>query len=152
MLFLRRVLPLFLLAGFLNCPAQQRLPPFYSEKASHFADSLIAIMSPAERCGQLFMVAAWSNKDSAHIRELEWLISQHGIGGVIFFQGGPVREALLTNHYQQLSRIPLLVGMDAEWGLAMRLDSTIRFPRQMTLGAMKDEKLIYEMGDEIGRQ
>ena len=97
------------------------------------------------------MIAAWSNKDSAHIKQLEWLISMHGIGGLIFFQGGPVREALLTNYYQSMSRVPLLIGMDAEWGLAMRLDSTIRFPRQMTMSAMKDDSLIYMMGEEVAR-
>ncbi len=135
-----------------NVNAQNRLPPFYTGNATKYADSLLSLMTPKEKYGQLFMVAAWSNKDSSHIKQLEWLITQHGIGGLIFFQGGPVREALLTNSYQKLSRIPLLIGMDAEWGLAMRLDSTIRFPRQMTLSAMKDKSQIYSMGEEIARQ
>src|SRR6185436_2904929 len=68
-----------------------------------------------------------------------------------FFQGGPIREALLTNYYQRMSRVPLLIGMDAEWGLAMRLDSTIRFPRQMTMSAMQNDSLIYKMGEEVAR-
>jgi beta-N-acetylhexosaminidase len=130
---------------------QKLLPPFYSPEASQYADSLISKMSPDQRNAQLFMVAAWSNKDSAHIKQLEWLISVHGIGGLIFFQGGPVREALLTNYYQKMSRVPLLIGMDAEWGLAMRLDSTIRFPRQMTMSAMQNDSLIYKMGEEVAR-
>ena len=142
---------LFLFLGQISV-AQTKLPPFYSNEAIHYADSLMGTMTPEERTAQLFMVAAWSNKDSAHIRELEWLITQHGIGGLIFFQGGPVREALLTNYYQRLSKIPLLIGMDAEWGLAMRLDSTVRFPRQMTLGAMKNDSLIYQMGREVARE
>jgi beta-N-acetylhexosaminidase len=132
--------------------AQVKKPPFYSDEAEQYADSLLKTMSRDERNGQLFMVAAWSNKDSAHIKELEWLVSVHGIGGLIFFQGGPVREALLTNHYQSMTKIPLLIGMDAEWGLAMRLDSTIRFPRQMTLSAMDNHTLIYRMGEEIARE
>lgn len=132
--------------------AQRKQPPFFSTRAGLYADSLLGVMTRDERIGQLFMVAAWSNKDSAHIKELEWLISQHGIGGLIFFQGGPIREALLTNHYQSISRIPLLIGMDAEWGLAMRLDSTVRFPRQMTLSAMNNDSLIYKMGLEVARE
>lgn len=132
--------------------AQTKWPPFYSTGAEKYADSIISVLTPDQRNGQLFMVAAWSNKDSAHIKELEWLISVHGIGGLIFFQGGPIREAMLTNYYQSLAKVPLLIGMDAEWGLAMRLDSTTRFPRQMTLSAMNNDSLIYKMGEEIARQ
>jgi len=135
-----------------SCPAQVKLPPYFTPQAARYADSVLNKLTPDERNAQLFMVAAWSNKDSAHIKELQWLISQHGIGGLIFFQGGPVREAMLTNDYQAISRVPLLIGMDAEWGLAMRLDSTIRFPRQMTLSAMHDDTLIYQMAKEIARE
>ena len=138
---------LFFIAG--SSFSQKKLPEFFFPEASHYADSLMNLMSRDERNAQLFMVAAWSNKDSAHIKQLEWLISVHGIGGLIFFQGGPVREAMLTNYYQSMSRVPLLIGMDAEWGLAMRLDSTIRFPRQMTMSAMKNDSLIYKMGEEV---
>jgi beta-N-acetylhexosaminidase len=134
-----------------TCFGQKQLPIFFSPEAAHYADSLIGRMSRDERNAQLFMIAAWSNKDSAHIKQLEWLISVHGIGGLIFFQGGPVREAMLTNYYQSMSKVPLLIGMDAEWGLAMRLDSTIRFPRQMTMSAMQSDSLIYLMGREVAR-
>ncbi len=128
------------------------LPPFYTEKAEHWADSVISNLSRAERISQLIMVAAWSNKDSAHINEIRKLISDWGIGGLIFFQGGPIRQALLTNDYQRLSKVPLLIGIDGEWGLSMRLDSTIRFPRQMTIAAIPEDSLIYQMGKEIGFQ
>jgi len=132
--------------------AQSSQPVFYSPQAEHWADSLMKTMTSDQRIGQLFMVAAWSNKDSSHVKSIDSLITDCGIGGIIFFQGGPIREALLTNHYQQISKIPLLIGIDGEWGLAMRLDSTIRFPRQMTLSAMNDDYLITEMGNEIARQ
>ena len=85
-------------------------------------------MTNDERIGQLFMVAAWCNKDAAHVKEIESQIKKNHIGGLIFFQGGPNRQVKLTNHYQSISKIPLLIGMDAEWGLSMRLDSTIGFP------------------------
>lgn len=126
-------------------------PPFYSREAEQWADSIIKNLSPNERIAQLMMVAAWSNKDAFHEMDIRWQIEKYGIGGLIFFQGGPVREAILTNKYQSISKVPLLIGMDAEWGLAMRLDSTIRFPRQMTMAAIQDENDVYKMGDEIAK-
>ncbi len=100
------------------------------------------------------MVAAWSDPnhksyDNAGIR---MLIEKYHIGGLIFMQGSPVRQAQLTNQYQKLSNVPLLLSMDAEWGLGMRLDSTISFPRQMTLGAAASDELTYEFGVEMARQ
>ena len=70
----------------------------------------------------------------------------------MFLQGGPKRQAKLTNYYQSISKIPLMIALDAEWGVSMRLDSALRFPWQMTLGASSDSNLIYEMGAEIARQ
>ncbi len=119
---------------------------------SRWADSVIKTLTPEERIGQLFMVAAYSNKDKTHIKEIKKLVKEYKIGGLIFFQGGPLRQANLTNEYQAISKVPLFVAMDAEWGLAMRLDSTVRFPRQMTLGAIQNDSLIYTMGVEIARQ
>ena len=124
-------------------------PPFISTKGEHWVDSVFHSLSPDQRIGQLFMVAAYSNSDKAHIKEVKKLIEESGIGGLIFFQGGPIREARLTNTYQSLSKVPLLVSIDGEWGLAMRLDSTVQYPRQMTLGAILDDSLIYYMGREI---
>jgi beta-N-acetylhexosaminidase len=127
-------------------------PPFYRADADHWADSLMKTMTPLQRIGQLFMVAAYSNKDAKHVKEISTLITQYKIGGLIFMQGGPVRQANLTNKYQKLSKTPLLIAMDAEWGLSMRLDSTPVFPRQMTLGAIRNDSLIYTMGREIARE
>jgi beta-N-acetylhexosaminidase len=117
-----------------------------------WVDSIFKSMSPQQRLGQLFMVAAYSNKDEKHAQDIEKLINEYYIGGLIFFQGGPVRQAVLTNRFQAQSRVPMLVGMDAEWGLGMRLDSVMSFPRQMTLGAIASEKDVYQMGVEVARQ
>ena len=134
-------------------PSQARtVPPFYTDAASEWADSVMSTLSREKKITQLIMVAAWSNKDAAHIAEIRKLIMDWGIGGLIFFQGGPLRQANLCNDYQKLSQIPLLIGLDGEWGLSMRLDSTVRFPRQMTMAAMQNDSLIYDMGKEIGRQ
>jgi len=126
--------------------------PFKIDGAEAWADSVLATLSEEQAIGQLFMVAAYSNKNEAHTREIERLIKDQAIGGLIFFQGGPVRQANLTNQYQAISKVPLFIAMDAEWGLGMRLDSTMEFPKQMTLGAIKDNTEIYKMGVEIGKQ
>lgn len=126
-------------------------PPFYL-KDTKWADSVFKSLNPEERIAQLFMVAAYSNKDKAHEKEIKKLVDIYKIGGLIFFQGGPVRQAKLANCFQYCSKVPLFIAIDAEWGLAMRLDSTTKFPRQMTLGAIQNDSLIYEMGYEIARQ
>ncbi len=118
----------------------------------NWVDSVYKTMTMDERIGQLFMVAAYSNKGADHEKNLSLLIEKYHIGGLIFFQGGPGREVTLTNRLQGKSKIPLWIGMDAEWGLGMRLDSTMNFPKQMTLGAIQNDSLIYFMGAEIARQ
>ncbi|ACE06729.1 hypothetical protein Aasi_1439 [Candidatus Amoebophilus asiaticus 5a2] len=105
-----------------------------------------------ERIGQLFMVAAYSNQGEKHHEFIENLIQRYNIGGLIFFQGDPISQAKLTNQYQLKAKTPLLLAIDAEWGLGMRLTNTISYPRQMTLGAIQDHQLIYDMGAEIARQ
>ena len=123
-----------------------------SVAGEHWVDSVFQTMTPDQKIGQFFMVAAYSNHSDNHRVYIEHLIQNYHIGGVIFFQGGPHRQAVLTNRYQTASKIPLFVGIDGEWGLGMRLDSTMEFPRQMTLGAIRNNDLIYRMGSEIGRQ
>ncbi|HRN99472.1 MAG TPA: glycoside hydrolase family 3 N-terminal domain-containing protein, partial [Flavobacterium sp.] len=103
-----------------------------------WVDSVYNQMALEDKIGQLFMVAAYTNKDSSHVRSIETLVKTHRVGGVIFFQGGPGRQARLTNRYQLMAKVPLFIGIDAEWGLAMRLDSVGRFPWNMTLGAIQD--------------
>lgn len=126
--------------------------PIFRQNPTPWADSVLAEMSLEERIGQLFMVAAYTNRTADHEKELAELIERYKIGGLIFFQGGPEREVRMYNRLQARSEVPLWIGMDAEWGLGMRLDSTISFPRQMTLGAVQDDSLIYAMGKEIARQ
>lgn len=117
-----------------------------------WVDSVYNQMPFNEKVGQLFMVAAYSNKDSVHVNGLDKLISEYKIGGLIFFQGGPVRQAKLTNRFQSKSKLPLFIGIDAEWGLSMRLDSTYKFPWNSTLGAIRDLKLIEKVGEQMGKE
>ncbi len=125
--------------------------PFYDRNYA-WVDSLMEHMTVDEKIGQLFMVAAYSNKDAAHEQAISKLIREQKIGGLIFMQGGPVRQARLTNNYQSIADVPLLIAMDAEWGPAMRLDSVISFQRQLTWGAVQDDSLIYQTGKAIAEQ
>ncbi|TPV33464.1 beta-N-acetylglucosaminidase [Paucihalobacter ruber] len=115
-----------------------------------WVDSIYNNMTLEEKIGQLFMVQVFSDKGVAHKNEILQLVKEQHIGGVIFSKGGPVRQAKLNNELQKASKIPLLVGMDAEWGLSMRLDSTYAFPWNMTLGAIKNDALIEQTGKHIG--
>jgi len=117
-----------------------------------WVDSVFNTLSLDEKIAQLIMIRALSNRDLTYENELSATIKKYNIGGLCFFQGGPVRQAQLTNRLQSEAKTPLLISIDGEWGLSMRLDSTIAFPRQMTLGAIQNDRLIYEMGAEIGRQ
>ena len=135
--------------GFLRLNAAQK----------RWVDSTFSTLSQNEKIGQLVMVAAFSDPRRALIdttfsnpRYVAKLIEDYKIGGVVFFQGAPVQQANLTNRFQKLSKTPLLIAMDSEWGIAMRLDSTVRFPYQMTLGAMQgNDELIYKMGQALAR-
>jgi beta-glucosidase-like glycosyl hydrolase/CubicO group peptidase (beta-lactamase class C family) len=122
------------------------------DSGQHWVDSVFQTLTPEQKVGQFFMVATFSNRHENHYQYIDHLIQNNNIGGLIFFQGGPYRQAVLTNRYQAASKVPLLIGIDGEWGLGMRLDSAMDFPKQMALGAIRDNELIYRMGAEIGRQ
>ena len=134
--------------------ASGQQPGFLQYLHSTWVDSLMRTLTPRQRVGQLFMVAAYSNRPAIYQDSISTLIKDYGIGGLIFFQGGPVRQARLLNRFQGESRVPLLVAMDGEWGAGMRLDSVLRFPYQMSLGAVPaaDSSLLYDMGREVARQ
>jgi len=128
-----------------------KTPPFLKTNWN-WVDSVYESLTLRERVAQLIMVPAWSDKGEAHEKNIAYLIENYKIGGIAFFQGGPGRQIELVKRYQNLSDLPLLMGIDAEWGLGMRLDSTMSFPYQMALGAIQNDSLIYVMGREVGRQ
>lgn len=152
---MKRIILLFVLVVSIvsNLLSQQiKNPVFLNDNNYYWADSVIENLTIDEKIGQLFMVIAYSNKSKEHKKEISRLIKKHKIGGLMFLQGGPKRQAILTNYYQSISTIPLMIALDAEWGVSMRLDSALRFPWQMTIGATMDSALVYEMGEEIARQ
>ena len=152
---MRKILFLFVftvILGSVPGTLQAQNKAVFLSDSTLWADSVLATLSEEERIAQLFMVAAYSNKDELHKQQITDLVEHYKIGGVMFLQGGPVRQANFTNYLQAHSKVPLMIAIDAEWGVAMRLDSALRFPWQMTLGAIEDTNLIYEMGVEVARQ
>lgn len=125
---------------------------YKSDNERRWVDSIYTNLSFDERVGQLFMVAAYSNKDQEHVKGVDKLVTDYKIGGLIFFQGGPLRQARLTNRFQAEAKVPLFIGIDAEWGLSMRLDSTYRYPWNMTVGAVQDMRLVEKMGQQMAQQ
>ena len=126
--------------------------PQTAQGSRQWVDSMYKSMSADQRIGQLFMVAAFSNISEVYDAKVASLITNHHVGGLIFMKGSPEKQAQLTNIYQGMSAVPLLVSIDAEWGLSMRLSNTLKYPNQMTLGALQNNKLIYEMGKAIGAE
>ncbi len=117
-----------------------------------WVDSIYDNMSLQEKVGQLFMADIFSSDPKAKVDRIKTLITDYHLGGVIFSKGGPGRQAKINNEFQSLAKVPLMVGMDAEWGLAMRLDSTYAFPWNMTLGAIENNKIVERIGRRIGEQ
>ena len=126
--------------------------PEFTTIESPWIDSIVNSLSLEQKIAQLIMYPVYNNKGENELIKIENLIQEYEIGGVIYMQGGPVRQVNAHNRLMAKSKIPLLTSIDGEWGVRMRLDSVIRFPRQMLLGAIQDEKLIYDMGVEIAKQ
>ena len=115
-----------------------------------WVDSIINNMTIDQKIGQLFMVQAYSNRDKKHEKFITEMIEKYHVGNLIFMQGTPEKQAKLNNTYQALSKVPLLIGIDGEWGLNMRLKNTYRFPWNMTLGAIKHNRYIQQFGKHLG--
>ncbi|WP_128543088.1 glycoside hydrolase family 3 N-terminal domain-containing protein [Larkinella soli] len=127
--------------------------PSFLKANPRWVDSVFNALTPDQRIAQLIMVAGFSNRNKAYEDSLMALVQTYQVGGIVFFQGGPIRQARLVNRIQTVAKVPLLIAIDGEWGLGMRLDSTVRFPYQMTLGAIQGrDDLIYKMGALMARQ
>ncbi|MDV4015305.1 glycoside hydrolase [Elizabethkingia anophelis] len=119
------------------------------EKARQWVDKTYNSLSQDEKLGQLFITALYTNKDQNHINFVRQLVNKEKIGGIILMQDNAAQEIELVNEFQESSRVPLLIGMDAEWGLYQRIAAAHKFPWAITLGAIKDDKLVYEMASKI---
>jgi beta-glucosidase-like glycosyl hydrolase/CubicO group peptidase (beta-lactamase class C family) len=138
--------------NFLN--AQQ----FYkqSDASHHWVDSVFNSLTPQQRIAQLMVVresGIASGGTVFYTDKVEQLIRNYNIGSICLFQGGPIRQANYINHFQQIAQTPLMVCIDGETGLGMRMtDSVYKFPDQLTLGAVQDAAIVYEVGKAIGAQ
>ena len=132
----------------------QRVDPLQAKDAEIqeiWVDSILQNMTIDEKIGQLFMVQAYSNKDQNHEDFITEMITKYHVGNLIFMQGTPEKQAELTNKYQAISKVPLMIGFDGEWGLDMRLKNTYRFPWNMTLGAIQNDSLVQKFGEHLGK-
>jgi beta-glucosidase-like glycosyl hydrolase len=122
----------------------------YINSQHEWVDAVFNTLTPKEKVAQLFLVRAHTNLGQKYIDSVAQVIQDEHLGGLVVFQGGPVRHVEMFNRYQSLSKVPLMMTFDGEWGLGMRMpDSTLSFPYQMTLGAVQDNQLIYRMGREV---
>ncbi len=135
-----------LLFGFIATLQAQKM----SEKK--WVRKQFAALNMNEKIGQLMVIRAHSNWSQNKIDSISNIIQQYNVGGLCFFQGGPVRQAMQTNAYQSVAKTPLFIAIDAEWGLGMRLDSVESFPRQLSMGAFASSNLVYQMGAAIAAQ
>ena len=120
--------------------------------ASEWTDSVFNSLNDDQKIAQLMVIRAHSNLGADHVAKVMNDIQKYNVGALCFFQGGPIRQANLTNYYQSITKTPLMITIDGEWGLGMRLDSVKKFPYQLTLGAMDDQNLVYRMGLAVGEQ
>jgi beta-N-acetylhexosaminidase len=145
------IIGLFSISSTFGAFAQKKTYLQTLEEPNQWVDSVFKRLSKRQKIAQMFFVRANTNFSKAYQDSVGKVIRRQRVGGLVFFQGGPGRQAILTNKYQSLTRVPLLVTSDGEWGLGMRLDSTISYPYQMALGAVQNKDLIYKMGIEVAK-
>lgn len=120
--------------------------------AVQWADSIISQLTLEEKIGQLCIYTLALDESRSNLNLLETVIQKYKVGGLLFSGGNVQTQARLTNRAQAMSRVPLLITFDGEWGLAMRLKDTPDFPRNGTLGCITDDRLLYDYGQEVARQ
>lgn len=119
------------------------------KKANEWVDKTYNSLSQDEKLGQLFIVALYTNRGEDYINNVRNIVTNEKIGGLILMQDDAAREINLVNEFQKTSKVPLMIGMDAEWGLFQRIATAHKFPWAMTLGAIQDKNLIKEMAAKI---
>ncbi|MFY9243578.1 MAG: glycoside hydrolase family 3 N-terminal domain-containing protein [Polaribacter sp.] len=148
-----KILLIFIIA-FIYKMQSQTIDPLRTkdyEAQEIWVDSILSNMTIDEKIGQLFMVQAYSNLDKKHEDFITEMITKYKVGNLIFMQGTPEKQASLNNTYQALSKVPLMIGFDGEWGLDMRLQNTYKFPWNMTLGAIQNDSLVRKFGEHLGK-
>ena len=137
--------------GVINGQSKDPLVTVDAKAQNTWVNNILEKMTIEEKIGQLFMIQAYSNLEDEHEKGIVDMIQKYHIGNLIFMQGTPEKQAVLNNKYQELSKVPLMIGFDGEWGLDMRLKNTFRYPWNMTLGAVRDNSLIAKFGEQLGK-
>ena len=130
--------------------SQSPLSTLDSDNQKKWVDSVYNSLTIDQKIGQLFTIWVASKEGSEKMNEISEIIKKNHLGGLIFSLGNLKDQAIAANKFQSVSKVPLLIGMDAEWGIGMRLDDAFSFPFNMTLGAIEDDSLVYEVGKRIG--
>ncbi|MEO6315429.1 MAG: glycoside hydrolase family 3 N-terminal domain-containing protein [Chitinophagaceae bacterium] len=125
--------------------------------AAQWVDSIFKTLSKEQKIAQLMIVRlstgnATKTQVVFHDKEVAEAIQKYNVGGICLFQGGPVTQANFVNYFQSIAKTPLMICIDGENGVGMRMDSVEFLPRQMMLGAMSDPALVYEYGKVVGAQ
>lgn len=145
---MRKILLLLSLFVTLHSLAQQN-------SASRWTDSVFKTLSSDEQIAQLMVVRLSEKTATGYVYYdslVTELVKKYNVGGVCLFQGGPLLQAITINHLQAVAKTPILMCIDAEWGLGMRYDSVLPLPRQMMLGAVQDARIVYQYGKVVGNQ
>ncbi|MFO7575411.1 MAG: glycoside hydrolase family 3 N-terminal domain-containing protein [Bacteroidales bacterium] len=147
-----QILMWLLIVPGLTLHSQSSDPPYLKYTDHPWVDSVMKSLTVEEKIGQLIWIAAFANRDIGYDVNISNVVEKNGIGGIIFFQGNAPRQAQMINHFREISKVPPLIAIDGEWGVGMRLEEIPGFPFQMTLGAVKNDSLIYTMGKYIADQ
>jgi beta-N-acetylhexosaminidase len=127
-------------------------PPFVRFKTDKWVTEQLEKMTLDEKIAQLMTIAVYPDLGTESKNKTLEQIQLYKPGGILVMQGKPVETAKWINDFQQISKIPLLVSIDGEWGLAMRIDSIMKFPYAQAIGAVQDSTYIYQMGRDFGTQ
>jgi beta-N-acetylhexosaminidase len=140
-----------LYAGIITGQYKDPLVTSDASSQNKWVNNILEKMTVEEKIGQLFMIQAYSNLEDEHEKAIVDMIQKYHVGNLIFMQGTPEKQAVLSNKYQAFSKVPLMIGFDGEWGLDMRLKNAFRYPWNMTLGAVRDNSLIEQFGKQLGK-
>lgn len=126
----------------------------YRSPEKSWVDSVMNTLTLEQRVAQLMVVRVPLNMDDSQATDFSATMNGYGVGGVCFFAGTAVRQATMTQLFQDEAPVPLLVCIDGEWGLGMRLKDMYSFPRNARFGLLphEEDSIVYRMGAEIGRQ
>lgn len=152
MKFIKNILTYLFILIFANLSAQyfpKNAPKNLEQKAEKYADSLYQQLSLDEKIGQLYIVALYNNRGEEEVQKIRNLVEKEKIGGLILMQDNAEKHIQLLNEFQGKSRVKMMIGIDGEWGLFQRFPAAHKFPWAMTLGAIQDNSLIYEMTSKI---